>query len=146
MARVKDTFFTHQNSNKRLRRPLRDLKLQPLSKSEEREALANLKKIVPNALIFSKDESDTDTASENEEDEEGLMPTQHQPHTKPRKEREKKLPEDEKHLSGDEKNQLTPPVDQHPWPFSGKTSDNDGDNSNSDTILPATSAVIIKNC
>lgn len=81
VARVKDTYFTHQNSNKGLRQPLKDLKLRPLSKFEQKRALGKLWKIIPNALIFLKEESDTDTASEDEGDSERLSPSAHHPHT-----------------------------------------------------------------
>lgn len=136
MARVKDTYFTHQNSNKGLRQPLKDIKLQPPSKSEEKEALAKLRKIVPNASVFSKDESDTDTASEDEEGREKLIPTVYHPHMNFKREwEEDQLFMDEKHEPWDEKEQLSPPWHHYPYASSGKTGDNDNNennNSNSD--------------
>lgn len=59
VASVKDISFVYPRKSKRLK----ELMPQPLSEFEQREALSELRKILPNAPLFIGDNSDTDTAS-----------------------------------------------------------------------------------
>lgn len=58
---VKDIDFMHPSSSKRLKAS-RQLQLMPLSQSEQMQALAKLKKILPNAPLFMRQDLDTDAA------------------------------------------------------------------------------------
>lgn len=125
MARVKDTNFTHQNSNKGLRQPLKDLKHLPLSKSEQMKALSRLREIIPNALIFMKEESDTDTGSEGEWNSEKLSNVSHYPHIGSNNERHRKRDSPSAHhphTASEEKaeGQLSPSLHHNPLTTSGK--------------------------
>lgn len=61
VACVKDIDFIHPSSSKRLKMS-RELQPMPLSQSEQMQALAELKKILPNAPLFMRRDSETDTA------------------------------------------------------------------------------------
>ena len=62
--------FTHHRRAKNRKKATHPRpKITPLSESEKENALAELRKILPNAAVFGKGDSDTDSASEGEENE-----------------------------------------------------------------------------
>lgn len=63
MACVRDMNFYHPNSSKRHKELYKQLKPQPLSESEQEEALAQLKNILPNAPVFMADNTEAGAAS-----------------------------------------------------------------------------------